>query len=361
MKRLVFCVTNDLNFDQRMNRCCTALQEAGYKVLLVGRSKKNSSNLINQKFEQHRLNCWFEKGKLFYIEYNIRLFFFLIFAKADAFVAIDLDTVLPVYLASRIRDKKRVYDAHELFCEMKEIVTRPAIYKFWKNIEQWMIPKFPLGYTVNQPIADWFKQAYKVDYGIIRNLPVSYPLPNIKREPFILYQGAVNEGRCFEEIIPAMKDIPIPLVVCGDGNFMSQAKDLVKLHQVDDKVIFKGMLAPSELRKYTLTAKVGLNIIDSKGLNNYWSLTNRFFDYIQATLPQVTVNYPAYQPILQQYKVGATVNETSSSKISAAVNELLNNNELYQEIEAACEQAREELTWDNESKKLIFFFNSRVF
>ncbi|QLH47178.1 MAG: hypothetical protein HWD58_17055 [Bacteroidota bacterium] len=57
-------------------------------------------------------------------------------------------------------EKIRVYDAHELFCEMDEIVSRPPIYRIWKRIEQYVVPKFPLGYTIGACYADEFRRMY---------------------------------------------------------------------------------------------------------------------------------------------------------------------------------------------------------
>jgi hypothetical protein len=82
-KRLVFTVTNDLSYDQRMNRICTSLANAGYDVTLIGRKLADSINLDKKIFRQKRLTCIFNKGKAFYIEYNIRLFFYLLFIKSD--------------------------------------------------------------------------------------------------------------------------------------------------------------------------------------------------------------------------------------------------------------------------------------
>ena len=83
MKRLVFTVTNDLNFDQRMIRICSSLANAGYDVLLVGRRQRKSMPLDVKMFRQKRLACFFEKGKAFYFEYNVRLFVYLLFKKGD--------------------------------------------------------------------------------------------------------------------------------------------------------------------------------------------------------------------------------------------------------------------------------------
>jgi len=220
MKRLVFTVTNDLNYDQRMIRICTSLSNAGYHVLLVGR--KTNKPLIKNKFSQKRLSCFFNKGKLFYIEYNLRLFFFLFFLKFDLACAIDLDTIIPCYFISVIRRKKRVYDAHELFCEMKEVVSRPAIYRIWKTIERGFVPRFSYGYTVNTYIRDILKKDYGVQYQVIRNMPLlTHDVTSITTENFIIYQGAVNHGRSFETLIPAFQWINIPLFIYGNGNFLN--------------------------------------------------------------------------------------------------------------------------------------------
>ena len=96
-KTIIFTVTTDLTYDQRMIRICTSLAKAGYDVILVGRKVSSSKPLTTQPFKQKRIICLFEKGKLFYAEYNIRLFFYLLFKKMDCIGAIDLDTILPSF------------------------------------------------------------------------------------------------------------------------------------------------------------------------------------------------------------------------------------------------------------------------
>ncbi len=155
----------------------------------MGRKLKGSKPSKTQLFNQKRLYCFFSKGFLFYAEYNIRLLIYLLFRKVNLICAIDLDTIIPCYFISVIKSVPWVYDAHELFCEMKEIVTRPLIYKCWKFIERRFAPKFKDGYTVNKTIADEFKKMYALDYEVIRNMPVSIDLPEIiKEEKYILYQ-----------------------------------------------------------------------------------------------------------------------------------------------------------------------------
>lgn len=360
MKRIILTVTNDLTYDQRMQRICTSLAEYGYEVTLAGRRLGTSVPLAQQPFKQKRLYCLFTKGMLFYAEYNLRLFFWLLFAKADAFCAIDLDTILPVLFVSAVRGKKRVYDAHELFTEQIEITSRPAIHKIWMGIERFSVPRFTNGYTVNHFIAGEFARRYKVNYEVIRNLPL-YTGDIITGKPtekFIIYQGAVNEGRCFETLIPAMKQISARLVICGNGNFFAQAQQLIKKYNVDNKVELKGYVLPAELKKITPTARVAVTLFESTGLNQYYSLGNRFFDYIMAGVPQVCVNYPEYKAINDVYNVALLIDDTNTETIATALNKLLADDVLYTLLANNCKLARKQLQWQVEETRLIAFYNN---
>lgn len=359
MPILYFAVTNDLSYDQRMIRICTSLANAGYSVTLVGRRQKKSLPLKEQPFKQKRLRCFFEKGKLFYIEYNLRLYFFLRFKKMDGICAIDLDTILPVYYISNIKKIPRIYDAHELFCEMKEIVSRPKIYAAWKRIEKRTVPHFKHGYTVNKPIADEFKKMYGCKYEVIRSIALyDFSLQEQRKEKFILYQGAVNEGRSFETLIPAMQWVNAQLIICGDGNFMEQAKKIASDHQLNERVIFKGMVEPTALKDHTAKAYIGITLFEKDSRSNYFSLANRFFDYIHAATPQVCVDYPVYKEINEQYHVAVLTDDLSPATIAMHLNGLLDDKNKWQRMRANCMNAAKTLNWQNEEIKLLAFYKN---
>lgn len=361
MKKRVFCtVTNDLTYDQRMIRICTSLTRAGFSVTLVGRRRRDSLPLAERPFEQHRLALWAERGKLFYLEYQLRLFFFLLFRKMDGICAIDLDSILPCYFVSLLRRIPRIYDAHELFCEMQEVVSRPFIHRVWRTVERFTVPAFPAGYTVNEQIAGQFRQLYGVEYAVVRNLPVletdesvATPRVGAPEEKFVLYQGAVNEGRCFEALIPAMAEVDAPLLICGDGNFMGRARELVRQHGLEKKVVFRGYVRPEELREITKSAWCGITLFDSRGLSNYYSLANRFFDYMHAGIPQLAMNYPAYREINNSCQIAVLIDKPGVREVADALNELLTNPDLYQSLSEGCKQARLRYNWQEEEKILI--------
>ena len=353
-KRIVLTVTSDPAYDQRMIRICSSLQAAGHDVLLIGRLRPNSKELPQRTFRQRRIRQRIDRGKASYALYNLKLFFALLFVKADCFCAIDLDTILPVYYASRLRRKPRVYDAHELFCEMEEVVTRPATQRMWYAIERHTVPNFTHGYTVNESYVREYRRMYGVQYAIVRNATVLRPLliPP-KPEKIILYQGAVNHGRCFPELIGAMRDVDARLVICGEGNFYDEARALVKEYGLGDKVIFKGYVKPDELGDYTLSAYIGITLFVATSLSNELSLANRFFDYMHAGVPQLCMNYPEYAAVNARYEVASLLDEVTPKTVAAALNRLLQDEAYYARLQAECLKAREVYCWQQEEERLL--------
>lgn len=289
----------------------------------------------------------------------MRLFFYLLFKKMDAICAIDLDTILPCLRISRLKKISRIYDAHELFTEMKEVISRPSVQKIWTRIEKNTVPQFKYGYTVSESIADEFFRRYKVNYQTIRNLPVLQPIkPNENSERFILYQGAVNEARGLEYLIPAMQWVNSRLVICGDGNFMEQLIKIIADYKLGEKVELMGILPPDQLREIAQKAYIAVAVPEKEGLNQYLALPNKFFDYIHSGLPQVTVNYPEYQKINNQFEIAVLLDDLSPERIAAEVNNLLANSVLYEKLKRNCLKAREVLNWQQEEKKIISFYQA---
>lgn len=355
--RIIFTVTNDLNYDQRMIRICNTLIENDYEIKIIGREFSDSHTLEKKKYHQKRLKLFFEKGFGFYFEYNLRLFVYLLFQKTDILCCIDLDTMLPVFLTSVLKRKIKVYDAHEYFSQQKEIISRPKIYRVWHFIERTLVPKFKKGYTVSEGIAKEFLKHYEVNYEIIRNVPLLKPLPSVHpKEKIILYQGSVNEGRGFEYLIPAMEKVNATLFIYGDGNFLNKAKAVVFGNQLQNKIFFKGKFLPAEADQITQQAYIGINLVEPLGENQFLSLANKFFDYMHNAIPQVTMDFAEYRRINDEFEIALLINDLSVQSVSKSINLLLEDKPLYIRLQQNCIKAREVYNWQMEEKKLIDFY-----
>jgi glycosyltransferase involved in cell wall biosynthesis len=145
-------------------------------------------------------------------------------------------------------------------------------------------------------------------------------------------------------------------VICGDGNFMSQLKKLIAENKVEDKIELKGWTAPDKLRLISQQATIGIALSEKEGLNQWLALPNKFFDYIHAGIPQITMNFPEYQKINRQYEVAVLIDDLNPELIANAINELLNNETKRKQLKENCLKARQELNWQNEEKKLVEFY-----
>jgi glycosyltransferase involved in cell wall biosynthesis len=362
-KRILCTVTNDLSYDQRMQRICSTLAEAGYAVTLIGRKLPNSKPLEELPFEQKRLYCYFKKGKLFYLEYNLRLFFFLLFARMDLVCAVDLDTLLAGAWACFWRRKSYVYDAHEYFTELPEVVERPKVQAIWALVAKSCIPKAKGAYTVCNSLAQIFEKEYQKAFAVVRNVPFPKALNQGNKEvkaPYILiYQGALNEGRGLEEAIEAMQSFDkaeVQLWLVGEGDLSNLLRQMTKDLKVEDRVKFWGYILPSELKNITPQADIGLNLLKNKGLNYYYSLANKFFDYVQAEKPSLNMAFPEYQQHQQGYEVSLLLEELSPEAIVQSLNQLFEEPDLYQKLQANCRNAKLDWHWEKEKKVLIDFY-----
>lgn len=358
-KKIILTVTNDLTYDQRMQRICRSLACAGYTIELLGRLRGNSIPPANEPYLQTRLTCIFNKGKLFYIEYNLRLLFYLLFQNFDAVCAIDLDTIAPVYIAGKLKGARLVYDAHEYFPEVPEVVRRPAVKRVWQWVEKTFVPRMDAVYTVSGGIAEIFEAKYGIKPEVIMNAPPYQQSEIRNQQPAIrniIYQGSLNEGRGIESLLEAMQEIDGKLRLAGEGDLSQVLRELAKKLNVLDKVEFLGYVPPVKLREFTRQADIGINILEDQGLNYRYSLSNKFFDYINAGVPQVCIAFPEYKRINDRFDVVIFINECTAAEIKNAVRRLQQDSGLYLRLQKNCEVCSAAMNWQAEEKKLLALY-----
>jgi glycosyltransferase involved in cell wall biosynthesis len=325
----------------------------GYDVTLIGRRLPNSVNLPHFNFNPLRIQCWFHKGFLFYAEYNVRLLIHLLTNYYSIVCAIDLDTIAPAVLASKLKSKKVVYDAHEWFPECPEIVVRPKVKRFWQWMEKTFVPKVDAVYTVSESIAKVFYHQYGIETDLICNMPYALKNENIKVDDgYILYQGALNVGRGLEALIQVMPHISRKLFIAGNGDIQLELKDLVIKLKLEDKVIFLGNLSPEALKPITQKAWLGINLFENLGYNYYYSLANKFFDYVQAGVPQITMKFPEYIRMNHEFEVAILVQDLEINSLQNAIQTIDNDKNKYNFLSENCLKAAKVWNWENESKKL---------
>lgn len=363
--RIILTVTNDLSFDQRMHRICGTLASNGHHVTLVGRTLPHSTPLPQRIFAQKRLRCFFNKGPLFYAEYNLRLFFYLFSTPCDAVCSVDLDTLIAGCLATLLRRKKRVFDAHEYFTEVPEVVNRPLVRLFWRLVARLCLPFYHRAYTVGPALAQIMGKRYQVPFGVIRNVPNRQLTKNKGNfwtnkgeEKIILYQGALNEGRGIEAMLEAMPLLKgCQLWLAGEGDLSATLRKQAADLKLGQRVRFWGYVQPDLLTHMTQQAWLGLNLLENRGLSYYYSLANKYFDYVQAGVPVLTMRFPEYLALQAQFEVAVLFDNLDPKNMAHSIQMLIEQPEIYEQLRQNCLKAREHWVWEKEEKQLLEYFS----
>ena len=202
-KKIFVAVTNDISTDYRVHKICNYLINKGHEIVVYGRVLPNTIT-VKRAYKIVRKKHIFNNNFLFYAEFNIRLFFYLIFRKFDYVLSNDLDTLPACFFGSKIKNTNLVYDSHELFSEGPELQGRKFVQGFWRSLEDFFLPKVKNAYTVSQSIVEFYDSKYQNKMGVIRNIPLKKDILEIDEVAFpttkktILYQGVLKPRKRFK-------------------------------------------------------------------------------------------------------------------------------------------------------------------
>ncbi len=368
-QKVILSVTNDLTSEQRVHKVCLFLKNAGFDVTMVGRKRRKSLPLDKRSYNTRRLFLFFEQGPLFYAEYNLRLFFFLLFKPADILVANDLDTLLANYWASKIKGSRLVHDSHEYYTGVPELEGRPFVQKVWKKIERAIFPKLKAVYTVNESIAKLYRDEYGVEVKVVRNFPLlvnrsgqhlktkkELGLPESKK--IVLYQGSVNVDRGLLEAIEAMQFVEgAVLLIVGDGDILEEVKSRAKQLGLNEKVLFRKKVPFEELWHYTSHADLGISLDKDTNINYKFSLPNKIFDFVHAGVPVLASNLVEIRNIFSKYEIGLLSEDHNPRQIAEKMNFMLNDAGKRKVWAENAAHASKELCWQNEERVLMGIFH----
>lgn len=330
----------------------------------------NDSRPIDRPYKTKRFKLIFNKGVLFYAEYNLRLFFFLLFRKHDIYHANDLDTLLPMWLISSIHRKKLVYDTHEYFTGVPEIQNRYFVKKVWSGIEKFLFPKVKHVFTVNESISELYFKEYKSRPLVIRNLPEKKIINKLKsrkdlglpenKKVVILQGSGINIHRGAEELLEAIAiQDKLFLCVVGKGDVINNLKKRSSKPDLISKVLFVDALPYEKMMQYTINADVGVSLDKPNNLNYLNSLPNKVFDYLKVGIPIVCSDLVELSKIINIYNCGILIKNHQPKSILTALNSVLDEKN-YSIFKAAALKVNNELNWENESESLINCYKKLV-
>lgn len=352
LKYITFCSTSLAQYDRRIQRITKTLSTE-YQIQWISRGELDVSWLKHKQ-----LNPLLSKGFFFYAIFNIRLFFSLLFSKCDIICAIDLDTVLPCFLVSKLRMKTLVFDAHEFFTEVPELEGRDFVKSVWTWVEKLCLSRIKNNYTVGPELSKIFAERHGTKYEVIRNLPFKSNANSRRKHDgkTIVYLGMVNEGRGVELAIESLLQLKEKkLKIIGSGDLEEAMKRRVEELNLEDRVSFLGYITPTELSKELADCWIAVNMLNPISKSYYYSLANKFFDYMQAGIPTINMSFPEYKAVFDKVKTGCLVKEYNLRSLIEGIN-CLDNEQYYKSCVEDINSMKSQYTWESEAEKLLEFY-----
>lgn len=260
---------------------------------------------------------------------------------------------------------KLVYDAHELETETNGL--RGARKSIAKKLEQLFIRSVDLTIVVSEPIADWYQHTYNIDRPIVLlNAPklINEPQKNdYFREKFnipsdkllILYQGGLAKGRGIELLLEAFKSRKSNdsvIIFLGYGELEAQIKIS---QQANSNIFFHPSVSPQTLLQYTVSADIGVHLIENTCLCHYYCLPNKLFEYAMVGLPVIVSNMQEMRRFVNQYELGIVVNEQTPEAFNQAINNLITMD--FSQLKYNARQAAIKYSWEVQEEKMFVAYH----
>ena len=306
---------------------------------------------------------------LSFLDFYIRAYHLAQSCPSDIYHAHDLNTLPVAWWARRKLGGILIYDSHEIYTETSTL--KWGEKKTMGAIERFLIRRTDAVITIHESAARELSQRYGIPRPmIVMNCPrIEVNVANSHRlrtavglhsdDLIVLYQGGFLPNRGLKNLLCAMQKLPeqAKLVMMGWGKLENELKQLAQeMSLLDRTIYFIPPVPQKELLLWTASADVGVIPYQAVGLNNYYCLPNKIFEYMAAGLPIAASAFPELSRVINECEVGVTFEPESPESISHALLRILTDGGYRRQLSMNARRASETYNWSTEETKLLALY-----
>ena len=363
--RICHITINPIDFERRIQNQAMSAHRAGHQiwVLAIGRLDEAKQEITKNYTLWRFRTRFYHRGPIKFLNFNLRIFFFLLFRRINIIHCHDLWVLPAAALLTLFKKCYLVYDAHE-FYQGLEIFTRKKLQKnIWMITERICIRQIDVLLSVSEPITRLYQKKYRnlKQTEVIRNLPLKNSTKDASLPPnwpetdkkIILYQGHFRPGRGLKYLLEAISMVPeVHLVLIGDGELRSRIEDDIEELGLHTRVTLLGYVPTEKLIQTCSNADLGVVLFEPTSLNYSYALPNKFFEYIMAGIPVLASDILTLREYVAKYDIGMTVNPHDVKAIASILRLMLSNEVQLAQWQQHARHASNTLNWEEEAKKL---------
>ncbi|HWG23948.1 glycosyltransferase [Actinospica sp.] len=276
--------------------------------------------------------------------------------KYDVVHAHDFNVLV---LAAELAEKgnaQLVYDSHEWWSG-RERHGRPTPLERARElrIERQIVAKADAVLTVSDGIAERLGKWRSTPVTVVRN---TFPLQErttagklADRPRGAVYAGRIGAARDIETLLTATGALKLDTVLMGNAD----REFLPHLRLTDATVRIEPARPVDEVDEVLREVGISVVTLTDSCENHRLALPNKVFHAVRAGVPVVAADLPELRRLVTKYGIGALYRPGDAESMQRALEQVAND------YPALCErvaQARDELSWDQDSKELVRVYES---
>lgn len=349
---------------------CRSLAEAGYEVHLVA-TDKSLSSYKSDNITIHPLPI--SKSRFERMARRWKVADMAARLSADLYHVHEPELLGPVL--NRVGNRPVIYDAHESYADVlgqRRWIPRPfrpLAKALWKLIEPRLVSRCRAVITVAEPMAEPLLRMHE-RVEIVRNFPDLSGenftgVPAYEREQACVFAGGLIENRNLKNMVLAIsvlrkRGVGLKLWLAGKWESSEYERTIQKLaaeEGVADQVQYHGLLPHKDA--VVLEARASIGMVTLLPIpNTLKTLPIKLFECMALGLPVVYSNFAVMESYVQEYGVGMAVDPTKPEQIADALEYLLKNPHVAQQMGRMGRHAVEEkYNWAHEGKRLLALYD----
>jgi len=318
--RILFCRSNPIDPDPRVEKEARALAGDGHQVTVLGwdRSGVLPIEELQVDFQLFRLNVKAEYASGMsnlpqLLKWELGLMHWLIVRrnKYDVIHACDFDTILPCLFARWLFKKKVVYDIFDFYADhLRKVPSR--IKKMIRAIDLWAIGQADAVILVDDSRMRQITGSRPRRCEVIYNSPEDISSPQIPEGIFssdavlkVAYVGLLQEERGLFEMVEVLRLHPSwEMAVAGFGG--DREKFLESIRGTSN-IRWFGRVAYDQAIKISSAADVLFATYDPAIANHFYSSPNKIFEAMMLGKPIIVARGTNIDRIVEHYENGVVV------------------------------------------------------
>ncbi|WP_162996813.1 glycosyltransferase family 4 protein [Mucilaginibacter kameinonensis] len=335
------------------------------RLQLVSDLSKTNSKSISDRFF-NKLGRWVIRR--FKIENSLALGYGAL-RYYDAARAIKADLYichqeLPTHIGSRLLKAgfKVAFDLEDWYSEdlLPEARTERPI-GLLRHAESEALKKGTFCITTSNTLAEKLAQQYsspkpQVIYNVFPSPEISFQKTKLFSKPLKLFwfSQTIGPGRGLEQFIKVLYLLKTPVELHLLGNVTeAYRQSLMALLHSQHHLFFHDLVPENQLAAKIAEFDIGLALELNTPASRNYTITNKFFQYIQSGLPVITSETEGQKEGYDLFKPGFKLSQQPDGAEIEALEKWLNSQEELQLARNRAIEAGTFYNWENESKKLI--------